>query len=622
MNASAYAHKTSAPSTAPALRIGQRGDAFEREADRVADEVTSGSGSAAQWSLSGLSLAPPLHRKASGVAEMSHAPAIVHDVLRSGGVPLDRATRSYFEPRFGYDFSNVRLYAGARAAESAKAVDAIAYTVNNKIAVDGSRYAPHTWEGRRLLAHELTHVVQNSAAAPGHEPARITSSTTHATIRRFGSEEHKELGTEASGNAKSDIDIAIPPAPPDYLTFGEVVALAGDYFGSFEQMKTLAQTPDGRAKIRWTRWLAIDQYKNVPEPPLPDKDKKAIEDGYYKLASANVTHFSAGGTAKPTYEDNHTQALLMAFQAGSDAAQAASASGGGQYDLTAARTREAFAQHYLSDMFAGGHIRTERQAIKAWYTANMPNALAQFVHYMAKCMASYVALQEHIPENDWLVSYVEGQINDLGGSALQSFSLGDIVSLAWHNADNEGLNVISQADQSGNAGPHKWRAVGDEHLSQSPETRGMAVAAMKASLQELDQAAQMGNQVAGQPKTYTADSTEFQQVLTKLKPFAAEKFIPRADPAGGNQEMVWEWGFMNKAMYDAVDNTIKTTVVQKLTEKANSKSGITKDALLDFVGTLEIIGAHAIENATGVDARIKPAPHYGLYGEVPLQATP
>ena len=89
-------------------------------------------------------------------------PPIVHDVLRSPGQPLDAHTRSFFEPRFGHDFSQVRVHADARGAESARAVNALAYTVGRDIVFGAGRYAPGESAGKRLLAHELTHTIQQS----------------------------------------------------------------------------------------------------------------------------------------------------------------------------------------------------------------------------------------------------------------------------------------------------------------------------------------------------------------------------------------------------------------------------------------------------------------------------
>jgi hypothetical protein len=86
----------------------------------------------------------------------------VHEVLRSSGQPLDAATRAAMETRFGHDFSGVRVHADSRAAESARAVNALAYTVGNDIAFGTGQYMPGTERGKRVLAHELAHVVQQA----------------------------------------------------------------------------------------------------------------------------------------------------------------------------------------------------------------------------------------------------------------------------------------------------------------------------------------------------------------------------------------------------------------------------------------------------------------------------
>jgi hypothetical protein len=168
------------------IRIGEPNDSFEQEAERVAEEVMTGG--RAQWSLSAVSIGAPLRRKcdcggsgeceeckeekklqrkANGLAATAFAPPIVDEVLRSPGQPLDAATRAFFEPRFGYNFSRVRVHTDLRAADSAHAVAARAYTAGHHIFFAAGRYAPGTNRGNRLLAHELTHVVQLGAAGGG-----------------------------------------------------------------------------------------------------------------------------------------------------------------------------------------------------------------------------------------------------------------------------------------------------------------------------------------------------------------------------------------------------------------------------------------------------------------------
>ena len=87
-------------------------------------------------------------------------PPIVHEVLRSSGQPIDHSTRAFFEPRFGYDFSRVRVHTDVRAAKSTEAVSALAYTVGQNVVLAAGSHSPESTRGRDLLAHELTHTIQ------------------------------------------------------------------------------------------------------------------------------------------------------------------------------------------------------------------------------------------------------------------------------------------------------------------------------------------------------------------------------------------------------------------------------------------------------------------------------
>ena len=113
-----------------------------------------------------------LQRYAAGSAP-AVAPPIVHDVLREPGQALDRPTRRSLETSFGRDFSQIRVHTEGRAAESARAVGAAAYTVGPHVVFGAGRYAPSTPTGRRLLAHELAHTVQQAGAAAGIHPLPI-----------------------------------------------------------------------------------------------------------------------------------------------------------------------------------------------------------------------------------------------------------------------------------------------------------------------------------------------------------------------------------------------------------------------------------------------------------------
>ncbi len=101
-----------------------------------------------------------LQRNPAALTQLSQPPPIVTDVLQSNGHPLDAATQESFEGRFAHEFNRVRIHDDARAAESARAVNARAYTVGSDIVFGAGLYEPRSEAGTRLLAHELAHVVQ------------------------------------------------------------------------------------------------------------------------------------------------------------------------------------------------------------------------------------------------------------------------------------------------------------------------------------------------------------------------------------------------------------------------------------------------------------------------------
>ncbi|MFC1749826.1 DUF4157 domain-containing protein [Pseudomonadota bacterium] len=175
------------------LTVNKPGDAYEQEADRVAEQVMRMPESSFAptpephlvQSSEGMQRAQPelyqpLQRKCatcseeeellqtkrsdSSTVEQGTAPNSVHSVLASSGRPLDPQTRAFMEPRFGRDFSDVQVHDGARADEASAAVNARAFTVGDNIVFRQGQFAPHTQAGRSLLAHELTHVVQQGRA--------------------------------------------------------------------------------------------------------------------------------------------------------------------------------------------------------------------------------------------------------------------------------------------------------------------------------------------------------------------------------------------------------------------------------------------------------------------------
>jgi hypothetical protein len=162
------------------LMVGAVNDPLEHEADRIADQVmrmpapslapsstpigVSRKCAACEEEAKAVRTKPTGGRSAAG----GEAPATVHAVLRAPGQPLDAGTRAFFEPRFGRDFSHIRVHADAEAARSAASVEALAYAAGAHIAFGAGQYAPNTGAGRALLAHELAHTVQQGAAEAPH----------------------------------------------------------------------------------------------------------------------------------------------------------------------------------------------------------------------------------------------------------------------------------------------------------------------------------------------------------------------------------------------------------------------------------------------------------------------
>jgi hypothetical protein len=160
------------------LSIDKPGDRYEREADRVAERVMRMPGAAAnpRSPLRLQRLCVECEEEEGSLQRQVQMDAQIHpditqkiQAVRNGnGRPLNATERNFFEPRFGFDFGKVRIHSDDRADAAARAVAARAYTAGSDIVLRSGAYAPGTQTGQRLLAHELTHVVQQGEAKPLH----------------------------------------------------------------------------------------------------------------------------------------------------------------------------------------------------------------------------------------------------------------------------------------------------------------------------------------------------------------------------------------------------------------------------------------------------------------------
>ena len=178
------------PVIQPKLMINQPNDTYEQEADAMADRVM-------RMPMSEQSFFPPklagipelqrtcaeceeeekkLHRKQTrnDEAEASNELENYTANLNSNGKSLPENVKNFFEPRFGSDFSDVRIHTDSAAAKSAQSINALAYTRGNNIVFNENQFSPETDSGKKLMAHELTHVVQQG----------------DSVVRRYGHDNH------------------------------------------------------------------------------------------------------------------------------------------------------------------------------------------------------------------------------------------------------------------------------------------------------------------------------------------------------------------------------------------------------------------------------------------------
>jgi len=200
------------------LRVNEPGNEYEQDADRVAAQVMRMPDSKVNPKNSHL-LATLLVQRHIGEASsgVEQAPPLVQEVLSSSGQPLDSETRAFFEPRFGHDFSRVRVHSSTAAEESARDVNAQAYTVGDNIAFGAGRFAPKTHEGRRLLAHELTHVVQQGGAE--HALMRACDCTSFGGRQPDPNDPNEAGVSEAFPRLVSGDWCVIEPSTPNYNCF-------------------------------------------------------------------------------------------------------------------------------------------------------------------------------------------------------------------------------------------------------------------------------------------------------------------------------------------------------------------------------------------------------------------
>jgi hypothetical protein len=370
---------------------------------------------------------------------------------RAGGDASPVPDRRYFEDRLGIDLSAVRLHRGDHAAALAETAAAHAYTVGSDVVI-GRGQGPGDLE---LVAHELAHVAQQSGGAP-----RAGLSATDRRIQRWDSYEHIELGDDAPGGPGSLIvlhaherdfperadrarwpaqwksRLEAPSVTRDQiraatqgLTYGEVVALAGDFYGKFtnaaEAERSTFDALDMAPLSEIVELIPLIHGKQTTTTQL----QEATGGRYLDLAASNVSHFSnvpAGRRNIDVWRSMHRSAVMLAQHASADPMAANHAWG-----LNAA------ADHFLTDAFSAGHLRTPRAEL------------------------------------------------------IKQGTVGNIESKILHDLDNKyGVEVTNAR------GDKPWIAYGDDALAQNPEHRQKVIEAVALSKRDISDAIAQGTAYA------------------------------------------------------------------------------------------------------------------------------
>jgi hypothetical protein len=280
------------------------GDIHEHEADRVADSVLSKPGKSLLNRAS-----PQIQRFADDASVGTKAvPVSVSAALASSASPLNPALRDDMERRFGHDFSRVRVHTDSVAGQSANDVNALAYTVGRNIVFGAGRFAPETQEGRRLLAHELTHVVQQGPAAPNsHSIAGRIHRLSAGVLQR----DRKEEGNDPWDNLD----------PSDRKEVEEL------YEDCENLIRWLARAQQAHTSGRRSDWLkGLTRTLNRIGELNSDEDIDGVEDSfnrYRRFIERNVTIYAnEWAKVKKRYSDER-QWLLSRAARSTDTIEAA-----------------------------------------------------------------------------------------------------------------------------------------------------------------------------------------------------------------------------------------------------------------------------------------------------------
>lgn len=535
--------------------------------------------------------APKLERQDSDLL----APMSVDDAIE-GPRPLNGAARRQMEPLFGEDFSGVRV----EEQPAHQMGNALAVTQGNQIRASEGAMSQGTEQGRFLLGHELAHVVQQrggvdteqrkansnpdggfleaeadevGARVARGEAAGPISATEAGRVQAFSAGEHERMGNAGANTAWVDL------APGYSLRFGEVVALAGDHFSSMDQMRQFAANenggPNSRLEIEYARkWQLKANVTWIDGDEKYESAKRSQEKRYYMLAgggspnySGNASHFlnpKEGDMSRSTadkaldhekrpddqgdgkkdnwvdewggvgalggYRLNHVRAILEAAGAGAQ-----------KEPIDNALAQEAFACHYLTDAFSGGHVRAARLSIQEYWDPKVPMFSTNIMGFMAETIAKFMIATgadveaaadidaDHLPSGS-VAHGATKKVKEIFAKRA-TLSFGGLVSLAVHDHDND-KGVAAHVNGK------SVRLMGDGLAGKGDEER-VATQAVALSVNDIYKAKSIG-------KTKTPSEAVVELYDSSTKMFRAEEFVPTLTQDDledtTNPELKWKFG--------------------------------------------------------------------------------
>ena len=430
-----------------------------------------------------------------------------------------------------------------------------------------------------LIGHDADSALVLQGAAGNAAVGRMLNHP----IQRFGEKEHRNIGDWATNRGYVRL------GDKGYvLSYGEMVALAGDLFPSLDYMVKLANKPgkgpDSQEALDYARYIKVGRRrqqdarttKQTVEDDMnsgfPGEEarydpnsyspatRKAVDEMYYKLAVNNASHFNAPrgkdagkewqdrpGASGHNYRSYHERALRLAYQAGRTGGSTA-----------AAVAAEAFGGHFLTDAVSSGHLRTPRLDIIEHWEKRDTGFVNRFKGYMMTQVSEWILSNTKLGKGlgPGMIYTVVADGIDKALAGRPSLTLGILVALAVHDYDNKrGLSVLTNSKPA--------VVYGDRYLEKG-DTERIAISAVRAGLKEVHEAYSLGSSV----KTFDKVKARLLGGGTQYKP---EKIIPRLNPAKGDQDMpIWKVETFDDLLADTnMRNALELTIMNNVSEIAS-----------------------------------------------------